>query len=153
MSRPDGRGSIPQRYLFELMEEIYPSYTVIYEQVIPSLGQRYDIFVKELGVAIEYDGRQHDHFVEHFHKDINGYISSIKRDNTKVNFSNENGIKVVRLDGDVSEMTSKKLKKVIDSTKFPSSDYSYECLKAPEPERLVRAREFRKKRYNKHNNG
>ncbi len=153
MSRPDGRGSMPQRYLFELMEKIYPTYNVIYEQAIPSLGQRYDIFVKELGVAIEYDGRQHDHYVEHFHKDINGYISSIKRDDKKEYFSQCNGIKVVRLKGDIYDMSKEDLKKCIDAIEYPDTDYSYDCLKAPEPVRLTKAREYRQRLYQKHTNG
>lgn len=49
----DGRGSEPQRHLFGLANELYENYTVIYELFIPELGQRFDIFIMELGIAIE----------------------------------------------------------------------------------------------------
>ena len=85
-NRPDGRGSKPQLILYDLAELVYPKYTVIWEQAIPELGQRYDIFIKELGIAIEYDGEQHDKFIEHFHKDMQGWQDAVSRDKAKARY-------------------------------------------------------------------
>jgi hypothetical protein len=146
-SSADGRGSGPQRHLFDLAKQLYSKYSVVYEQEIPSLGLRFDIFIKELGVAIEYDGRQHEEYVEHFHKDINGYICSINRDRRKIEFCLENGIKLVRLKGEVEELGCAQLLNVIESFPYPDSEYSFESLRKEERRDLVKAKEFRAKRY------
>jgi hypothetical protein len=146
MSASDGRGSKPQRYLFELIKQIYPEYTIIYEQYIPELNQRFDIFVKELGIAIEYDGRQHDDFVEHFHKDMNGFIGGLQMDAKKENFSKENGIKVVRFKGDVLGMSVGELCRAIDDVEYPEEMYSMDCLNKKN-KRLERAKKVRQKQY------
>lgn len=49
----DGRGSIPQRMLYSLLKEIYPNYQIVYEYPIGDLEQRIDIFIPDLGIAIE----------------------------------------------------------------------------------------------------
>lgn len=144
----DGRGSEPQRHLFKLAQKLYKNYQVIYEQYIPELGQRFDIFIIDLGIAIEYDGRQHYEFIEHFHKDINGYINAKKLDSEKEKFSVRNGIKIVRLEGDVSQVNSNDLKKRISEVGYPESEYDSNIF-AKQDRILAEAREYRKKRYTK----
>lgn len=145
----DGRGSEPQRYLYRVMKEVYPQYTLVYEQDIPSLGQRFDIFVKELGIAIEYDGVQHNQFVEHFHKNMEGYVDARKRDTVKEKFAYESGIKVVRLDGDIYHHDKNSLSVVIDAVEYPDAEYDPSCVTRPISRKLEREREFRQKRYNR----
>lgn len=157
----DKRGSIAQRFLYDLVLNIYPNYTVIYEQPIPAIKQRYDIFIKELGVAIEYDGIQHNKFVEHFHRDMNGFLLQGLLDEKKNNFSEENGIKLVRVDGDVLHHTKESFEKIIDSCEYPDTEYSYTILKQDvsvknsfqkdnerrKQKELQKSREYRKKSY------
>lgn len=129
MSKMDGRGSEPQRHIFSLLCSIYRKYTVIYEQAIPSLNQRFDTFVQELGIAVEYDGAQHNKFIEHFHRDINGYLHSGMLDRYKNDFAIHNGIKLIRLNGDVMDLSADSLKTLIDETPYPANEYNPECLR------------------------
>jgi len=147
-SNSDGRGSEPQRYLFELVKEIYSEYEVVYELLIPYLNQRFDIFVLELGIAIEYDGEQHEKFNEFFHKDINGFIESKKLDNSKEIFCEENGIKLVRIKGFVFDINKNKLRDIIDSVEYPEEDFCTSVLEYVS-RRLEKDRERRHEAYKK----
>ena len=66
----DGRGSDSQRKFYDLLKEIYPIYDIIYEYDIGELGQRIDMFIPVLGIAIEYQGRQHYDFSKFYPEDI-----------------------------------------------------------------------------------
>jgi len=147
-SNSDGRGSEPQRYLFELSKELYSEYEVVYELLIPDLNQRFDIFVLELGIAIEYDGEQHYQFNKFYHKDVNGYIESKKLDNKKEVFCKENGIKLVRLRGFVLDYNKNKLHKLINEIDYPDGDFCIDVLRNKsrrlEKERVRRHEEYEK---------
>ena len=121
----DGRGSIAQVFLFKLIKEIYHNYRVVYEFEIPDTKQRFDIFVIELGIAIEYDGIQHKEYCEFFHKDMNGYILSKKMDKKKEEFCKENGIKLVRIDGNIDNFNKNNLHELIKNIEYPDKDF---CL-------------------------
>lgn len=146
MSKVDDRGSKPQRHLHAVLSEVYPQYDIVYEQLIPQLNQRIDIFVKELGVAIEYDGQQHFQYVEFFHRDFEGYHDAIKLDKTKERFLADNGIKLLRLAGDVYDIDKNKLRNLLDKVPYPDSEYSTEIFKVENPQ-LEKARQFRRERY------
>jgi len=147
-SNSDGRGSEPQRYLFELVKQIYSEYEVVYELFIPDLNQRFDIFVLELGIAIEYDGEQHEKFNEFFHKDVNGFIESKKLDNSKEIFCEENGIKMVRLNGYVFDINKNKLNDIIKDVEYPEEDFCIDILRY-RSERLEKDKERRHEKYMK----
>ena len=147
MGSSDGRGSKPQQFLFDIVRKIYPNMDVVYEQQIVELNQRFDIFVKELGIAIEYDGIQHDKYVEHFHKDINGYIGSIQRDKKKNEYAQANGIKVIRLNGDIYYLDEIKLKTIIDSIEYPNTEYNMNLFSKVIRKDLLLAKEARRKSY------
>ena len=146
----DGRGSKLQRLIYELMLEIYPSCTVIYEQPIYALNMRYDIFVKELGIAVEIDGVQHSKYVEHFHGDLHGRVSNILADKEKNKFSVENGIKLIRISDADKDWDAIKLKNLIESKPYPKADYISNLLDGRPPSgerRLEKDRERRKAQY------
>lgn len=124
----DGRGSIHQKHLYDLLSTIYPMYKIIYEQEIKSIKMRFDLFIKELGIAVEYDGVQHHKYVEHFHGNMNGLIDASRRDRIKNNFCEENGIKLVRLSGDWVSKTVQDLKDEIERVKYPDSIYNKNCI-------------------------
>lgn len=144
----DGRGSKHQRHLFLLLKEIYHKYSVVYELFIPSLGQRFDLFVMELGLALEYDGEQHFKYIEHFHKDTAGYVASKVLDRTKAEFCTDNGIKMVRLRGDVMNYSTESLKDVIRKVPYPDFDYDVSIFEQ-RSDRLDKEREHRSQRYQK----
>lgn len=53
MAKLDERGSKVQHELYNLLVEAYPQYNVVYEYPIGDLGQRIDLFIPALGIAIE----------------------------------------------------------------------------------------------------
>ena len=118
----DKRGSNDQRTLFNWTRELYPSSKVHYEYALPD-GSRIDIFIPVFGIAIEYDGRQHYKYVEHFHKDISGYIEGIKKDTGKDTWCEEHGIKVIRIRADDMLSSKEELEQLILNTPYPNKEY------------------------------
>lgn len=150
----DLRGSKHQHYLFDMLSVHYGQSNVIWELVLPS-GLRIDIFIKHLGVAIEYDGEQHYKFNEHFHGDINGYISHIGRDEKKEEFLRSNGVKLIRFRGDVMNLTLDDVLNAIESIEYPDTDYDFYSLNkrsSPKDDINKKAREYRKQQYLKMKN-
>lgn len=49
----DGRGSEPQRLLYNFLKELYPSQKLHYEFYVEELNQRIDLYLPYLGIAIE----------------------------------------------------------------------------------------------------
>lgn len=150
----DLRGSKHQHYLFDMLSVHYGQSNVIWELVLPS-GLRIDIFIKHLGVAIEYDGEQHYKFNEHFHGDINGYISHIGRDEKKEEFLRSNGVKLVRFRGDVMNLTLDDVLNAIESIEYPDTDYDFYSLNkrsSSKDDINKKAREYRKQQYLKMKN-
>lgn len=126
---PDGRGSAGQLRIFTFMKKLYSKYTVLWEQPINTLGARLDIFVKELGIAIEVDGVQHDEFSSFFHKDADGFKKAFKADQAKDDFCEMNGIKLIRLKyKEALQIEIEGLKDRINSVPYPEGDYTYSCL-------------------------
>lgn len=71
---------------------------VVFEE-LPVLGTRLsiDIYNASKKVAIEIQGRQHIEFVKHFHKNKQGQISQLKRDQIKFDFCQKNDIKLIEI--------------------------------------------------------
>lgn len=119
----DNRGSYDQRVLYSMLKELYPAYEIVYEFQLPN-GQRFDLFIPALGIAVEYQGAQHYKFTEHWHKDINGFINQKRGDIVKAELSEQNGIKLVTIDYNKMILDSKELKEIIDSTPYPDAEYN-----------------------------
>ena len=150
----DLRGSKHQHYLFDMLSMHYGQSNVLWELVLP-IGLRIDIFIKHLGIAIEYDGEQHYKFNEHFHGDLNGYISSISRDEKKEEFLRSNGVKLVRFRGDVMNLTLDDVLNAIESIEYPDTDYDFYSLNkrsSSKDDINKKAREYRKQQYLKMKN-
>ncbi len=126
--------------------DIYGKHNVIWELVIPDLNQRFDIFIKTLGVAIEFDGAQHTEYVQHFHKDEVGYIASIKRDNKKSEWATAHGIIIVRYDASNMPKDLESLRKKV-SDNLVETDYSFSSFDQPIDPMLLSARNYRKDLY------
>ena len=60
-------------------------------------GLRYDIFIKDLNIAIEYNGRQHYEFVKYWHKTKKNFKETQARDEKKKRLSKENGIELIEV--------------------------------------------------------
>ncbi|MBP7966729.1 hypothetical protein KAZ66_00505 [Candidatus Woesebacteria bacterium] len=142
----DDRGSRPQKILFDMCCDIYGKHNVIWELVIPELNQRFDIFIRTLGVAIEYDGAQHTQYVQHFHKDEVGFIASIKRDNKKSEWATVHGIVIVRFDISNMPAETSVLRSIITDSLI-ETDYSFSSFDVvPNPIHLA-AKNYRKEQY------
>lgn len=143
----DNRGSAPQRHIYDECVRIYGQSNVAWELVIPELGQRFDIFLKQFGIAIEIDGEQHDRYVDFFHKDINGYINGIHLDKTKMKWAKDNYVSVIRystLKLPTIEQIRIDISKAISSS---SDNFSMTVFETEKPSRLTEASDRRKKLY------
>lgn len=69
----------------DTLKEIFPTNIIIKEHYINYKGTRlfFDFYIKELGVLIEVQGRQHFHYVDHFHGSAGNFRAQKKRDNLK----------------------------------------------------------------------
>lgn len=143
----DNRGSNEQRIIYGFLCQLYPSCNVIYEACLPN-GTRYDCFVKEMGIVIEVDGRQHVDFIEHFHKDITGFNWQQFKDKKKDREAEESGIKLIRIPQHKCPKSKEELKALIDSVPYPDYEYDFNSImKSSDNPLLEKAREIRAKRY------
>jgi len=74
--------------VLETIRELFPHNIVLTEWHLNYKGQRlfFDIIIKDLGVLIEIQGRQHFEFVKHFHGSREGFLEQKKRDNLKLEY-------------------------------------------------------------------
>lgn len=143
----DNRGSEEQRIIYRFLKDLYPSYDVIYEAVLPN-GMRFDCFVKQIGLVIELDGIQHNQYVEHFHGDYNGFLVQRIKDRKKDSIAESLGIKLIRINQSDCPKSSDELKTLIDSIPYPDAEYDYNSItKQKDDKYLQAAKEVRSKRY------
>lgn len=89
-----------EELVYNMTKKLYKQYKVIYQHRPfflrnPQGGQMtYDVYISELKVAIEYQGKQHFEPVDFF-GGVEGYEKTIERDKIKQVLSKENGIKLV----------------------------------------------------------
>lgn len=147
----DGRGSEPQRLLYNFLKELYPSQKLYYEFYVEELNQRIDLYLPYLGIAIEYDGRQHSEYVPYFHKDYSDFNLGKLLDKNKNNFLIENGIKLIRIPHNKMVNSSEELKSLIDSTEYPLDDFKIlEETNSGHKLLLEKQRNRRKQQYKKY---
>lgn len=80
-----------------LLREAFPLLQIQKEHFVKYNGQRLfvDFFIPAYLIAVEVHGRQHDVFVEHFHKDGAGWREHKKRDSVKEEWAETNNITYV----------------------------------------------------------
>lgn len=90
-----GERWINETLLFNYIEVLFPQYVVQREASPYWLErQRYDVFIPELGLAIEYQGQQHYVAVELF-GGREGLQTTKQRDKEKLQRSKDNGIDII----------------------------------------------------------
>lgn len=147
----DGRGSNDQRLLYDMLLEIYPKLEIVYEFPLHDLNQRIDLFVPSLGVAIEYNGIQHDTYVPFFHKDFEDYKKGREYDQRKLEYLTTKGVKLVTIPHNKMVKSSEELKILIDSIEYPPVEYTgLDSTNYNKKDKLDKDREFRKERYKKY---
>jgi very-short-patch-repair endonuclease len=101
-----------------------------------------------MGIVIELDGKQHVEFIEHFHKDANGFRWQQFKDKKKDRKAEESGIKLIRILQSECPKSKEELKAIIDSVPYPDIEYDFNSImKESEKPILKKAREIRAKRY------
>lgn len=78
--------------VYELLKELFPYNIIIKEHYLYYKGSRlfFDYFVKDLGVLIEVQGRQHLEFVKYFHGSKESFLKQKYRDNLKIEYVQDN---------------------------------------------------------------
>jgi hypothetical protein len=90
-----GEGWVSEIELLNIVKDIFPENEVIPQSSPEWLGQqRLDIFIPELRLAIEYQGRQHYEPVPFFGGE-GGFQQTKERDTLKANLCSKNGITLV----------------------------------------------------------
>jgi hypothetical protein len=114
-----GEGWISETQLFKLVKLLFADYEVIREARFDWLGgQRIDIFIPAVAVAIEYQGEQHFRPVGLFGGEV-GFREAQLRDKLKRQLCKSNGVKLIYFthSEDLSvEQVEKKLKKFLPDT-------------------------------------
>lgn len=89
-----------EEMVYNITKKLYKQFRVIYQHRPfylrnPQGGQMsYDVYISELKVAIEYQGKQHFESVDFF-GGVEGYEKTVERDKIKQVISKENGVKLV----------------------------------------------------------
>jgi len=83
--------------VYKLLKQIFPHNVILSEYYVNFKGERlfFDYYIKDLGVLIECQGRQHDGYVAHFHGDAEGFKASKKRDNLKIEYAERESLTFV----------------------------------------------------------
>jgi len=78
----------------DLLKQTFAHNVILKEHYVNFKGKRlfFDFFVKDLGILVECQGRQHDGYVAHFHGDAEGFKSSKKRDNLKIEYAEKENL-------------------------------------------------------------
>ncbi len=77
--------------VYNILKELFPHNIILKEHYLYYKGTRlfFDYFIKDLGIFIEVQGRQHTEFVKHFHGNKKGYLNHKNRDNLKIQYVEE----------------------------------------------------------------
>ncbi|MBT0810487.1 hypothetical protein KIH41_04265 [Litoribacter ruber] len=101
-----------ERYLYLNLKNEFPQFEIISQYSPDWLGrQRIDIFIKELNLAIEYNGKQHYEAIDYF-GGLEGLKLNQERDDIKKNKCVENGVELIEIR--YNEDLNTALKKLID---------------------------------------
>ncbi len=76
----------------------------------------FDFYLPELNILIEFDGKQHHVFVEHFHKTEQKFKIQQEKDAIKTQYCIDNKIELIRIrfDEDAIKILNKRFKKITE---------------------------------------
>ena len=90
-----GEGWVSETALYNLIKNTFTNTMVIHQGCPQWLGkQRFDIYIPEYNIAIEYQGIQHFKPIEVF-GGVEGYEKTVERDNRKKQLCEENNCKLI----------------------------------------------------------
>lgn len=92
-----GEGWIGEALLLKRITRLFPNEEVIHQGSPAWLGrQRFDIWIPNLMVALEYNGPQHYEPIEHF-GGVEGFERTKIRDENKRRLARENGVRLIEI--------------------------------------------------------
>ena len=152
----DNRVSKFQRQIYDWLKELYPSFKIELEKLIPSTNQRIDIYIHQLQLAIECDGSFHDKPTFFFVKTIEQWNDIIVRDKLKTNTLSKYGVDLIRIPYNHKLKSSQDLGILIDefynskeSFNFIDESIFVDARKQKEKEFLKEVNEYSKEKYQK----
>lgn len=103
----------PQRLAPRVKREIY----------VRHAGQKlfFDFYIKELGIYVEVQGRQHTEFIEHFHTEKEAFLKQKHRDNVKIQYVQDKNKCLIRFNYNekiTKDLVQEKINKVLDGECF-----------------------------------
>jgi hypothetical protein len=85
-----------QKLMYEIIKELLPSYLIEYNNFYKFLnGLQLDVYIPDLYIGFEYNGKQHYEYLEFFHKSKQDFIDAQKRDRKKAHLCRDNKIDLV----------------------------------------------------------
>lgn len=96
----DWDGEQGSQFSADVLDWIYPYWKgdpVLAEYPVAGTRMRFDYVNVRRKIILEVDGRQHDAFVKHMHKNRDAYGAQFKRDIDKDAIARLNGFKMVRV--------------------------------------------------------
>jgi len=97
------------------IKSLYGPATVLEEFPIPDSRMSLDFYMPQHGLAFEFQGTQHDKYVEHFHGDKDGFERQQQRDNQKKEWCELNNITLIEVRD--AGLSTEDLKNLIQETR------------------------------------
>ena len=74
--------------VLKALKTAFPNNVIMAEHYINYKNQRlfFDFYIKDLGVLIEVQGKQHTSYVSHFHEDKHAFFAQKRRDRLKIEY-------------------------------------------------------------------
>ena len=117
--------------LYSLIKKIYPKSNIIYQyrpnflyNSITNGQQSLDIYIQDLNIGVEYQGKQHYEPVEIFGGE-EGFLETLRRDKEKYELCKNNGIKIAYIKYN-EKFTIDNIKSIIDEV--INNDFSEEYI-------------------------
>ena len=83
--------------VYSILQQEFPFTYIEKEYYINYKNTRllFDFYIRNLGILIECQGRQHTEFVKHFHGQVENFYAQKRRDNLKEEYCEENDLTLV----------------------------------------------------------
>lgn len=111
----DKSRSFGQFNLGRQIKQLYGPATLLEEFPIPDSRLSLDFYMPQHGLAFEFQGIQHDKYVEHFHGDKDGFERQLIRDSKKREWCELNDITLIEVRD--SNLSSTELMELIQETR------------------------------------
>jgi len=88
--------------VYTVLKKVFPHNVIIKEHYVSFKGARlfFDFYIKDLGVMVEAQGRQHNEFIQHFHVDRAGFMASKRRDSLKYEYCEKEDLILISFNDD-----------------------------------------------------